>query len=67
LVHNQVNGQSNENSSEENTSLRQWVADSLSVDARNEQSICEHSKSSKHDDGLGLGCELRAIEPPLDE
>jgi hypothetical protein len=33
LVHNQVNGQGNENASEENASLSQWVADSLSVDA----------------------------------
>lgn len=62
-----MNGQGNENASEENASLSQWVADSLSVDAWNKQSICKDSECSEHDDRLGLGCKLRAIEPPFDE
>ena len=62
-----MNGQCYQNPSKEDSSLRQWVVDSLSVNTRNKQSISQNSKCAQNNDGFGHGSKLWAIEPPLDE
>jgi hypothetical protein len=58
LVHDEVNGGSDEDACKEHSSLGQGVTDSLPVNACYKKPISKQPQSSHHNNGFGLGGKL---------